>query len=190
MSRKRLERAPCPIARTAGLVGDAWTPLLLRNVSFGQRRFDELQRALHAPRASLTRRLAKLVEAGLLEKRLYQERPPRYEYHLTEKGRAFFDVLAAMWSWGADWLWRNGGPPVMLVDRETRQEVRPVVVDEATGQRLDVRRLRAVRARREESPRDTTSSASPPAAAPLRSRRRAAERSEPGGEAQPRLRRG
>jgi len=143
VSRKHLERAPCPIARTTGLVGDAWTPLLLRNVSFGQRRFDELQRALHAPRASLTRRLAKLVEAGLLEKRLYQERPPRYEYHLTEKGRAFFDVLAAMWRWGEDWLFPERAAPVTLVDRRSGRAVRPLVVDETTRAPLELGELRA-----------------------------------------------
>ena len=143
MSRKRLERAPCPIARTTGLIGDAWTPLLLRNVSFGQRRFDELQRALRAPRASLTRRLAKLVEAGLLEKRPYQERPLRYEYHLTEKGRAFFDVLAAMWRWGEDWLFPGRAAPVTLVDRRSGRTVRPIVVDEETRAPLEVGELRA-----------------------------------------------
>jgi DNA-binding HxlR family transcriptional regulator len=143
MSRSRLERAPCPIARTTGLVGDAWTPLLLRNVSFGQRRFDELQRALRAPRASLTRRLAKLVEAGLLEKRLYHERPARYEYHLTEKGRAFFDVLAAMWRWGEDWLFPERAAPVALVDRRSGRSVRPLVVDEETGAPLELAELRA-----------------------------------------------
>ena len=143
MSRKRLDRAPCPIARATGLVGDAWTPLLLRNVSFGQRRFDELQRALHVPRASLTRRLAKLVEAGLLEKRPYQERPPRHEYHLTPKGRAFFDVLAAMWRFGEDWLFPERAAPVALVDRRSGRTVRPLVVDEATRAPLELGELRA-----------------------------------------------
>jgi hypothetical protein len=57
-------------------------------------------------------------------------------------------VLAAMWRWGSDWLWpEDQAPPVMLVDRETRDEVTPVVVDEHTGERLDVRRLRMARRR-------------------------------------------
>ncbi len=142
MRRTRFDRAPCPIARTTDLIGDWWTPILLRNALFGQKRFDEFQRSLGVPRASLARRLARLVEDGLLTKRLYQERPPRYEYRLTEKGRAFFDVLAAMWRWGEDWLWPEGTPPVRLADRETGRPVRPVVVDEATGQRIDARRLR------------------------------------------------
>ena len=94
-----------------------------------------------APRAARRRGAAGEASA-------YEERPPRYEYRLTDKGRAFWDVLAAMWRWGADWLWDENGPPVMLVDRETGDEVRPVVVDEHTGQRLDVRRLRVARATR------------------------------------------
>lgn len=153
MRRTRFDDAPCPIARATDLIGDWWTPMVLRDAMFGRKRFEDFQTGLGVPRAILARRLARLVEEGLMEKVLYEERPKRYEYHLTEKGRAFFDVLAAMWSWGADWLWRKGGPPVMLVDRETRREVKPVVVDEATGLRLDVRRLRAVRARREDASR-------------------------------------
>ena len=117
----------------------------------------------------------------------YAERPPRYEYRLTEKGRAFWDVLAAMWRWGGDWLWRKGGPPVMLVDRETRREVRPVVVDEDTGQRLDVRRLRAVaRARRRPRQRRVTevdacgdSAGSGPSAKPKASSRAASREAQP-----------
>jgi DNA-binding HxlR family transcriptional regulator len=144
MRRTRFDAAPCPIARTTDLVGDWWTPVLLRNAFFGQRRFADFQRALGVPRAVLARRLERLVAEGLLVKRPYQERPPRYEYRLTEKGRAFFDVLAAMWRWGEDWLWLEGEPPVALVDRDTGRPVRPVVVDEHTGERIDVRRLRAV----------------------------------------------
>jgi len=163
MRRTRFDAAPCPIARATDLIGDWWTPIVLRDAMFGRKRFEDFQVGLGVPRAILARRLARLVEEGLMEKVLYQERPKRYEYHLTEKGRAFFDVLAAMWSWGAEWLWKSGGPPVMLVDRETRQEVKPVVVDEATGERLDVRRLRAVRARREDGARGTSRAAQPKA---------------------------
>lgn len=154
MRRTRFDAAPCPIARATDLIGDWWTPIVLRDAMFGRKRFEDFQTGLGVPRAILARRLARLVEEGLMEKVLYAERPKRYEYHLTEKGRAFFDVLAAMWSWGSDWLWKEDGPPVMLVDRDSRREVRPVVVDEATGERIDVRRLRAVRARREPPPAD------------------------------------
>jgi DNA-binding HxlR family transcriptional regulator len=147
--RHRHDRAPCPIARAAAVAGDAWTLLLLRNVSFGQRRFGELARALGAPRASLSRRLAGLIEDGLLERRRYQERPPRYEYELTDKGRAFFHVLAALWRFGEDWMFRGGAAPVTLVDRRSGRAVRPIVVDEETRAPLELAALRARFARAE-----------------------------------------
>lgn len=154
MRRTRFDQAPCPIARATDLIGDWWTPLVLRDAMLGRRRFEDFQNGLRIPRAILARRLARLVDEGMLEKRLYEERPPRFEYHLTPKGTAFFDVIAAMWRWGEDWLWPpaegGGRPAVMLVDRETRREVRPLVIDETTGQRIDLARLRVVgRGRRE-----------------------------------------
>lgn len=147
MRRTRFDDWPCPIARTADLAGDWWTPLVLREAFSGRRRFDELQAALGVPRAVLAARLDRLVSEGLLRRVRYEEHPPRDEYVLTEKGLAFWDVLAAMWRWGSDWMFGADGPGVELADRETGRAVRPVVVDEATGERLDVRRLR-VRARR------------------------------------------
>lgn len=143
MRRTRFDHAPCPIARATDLIGDWWTPILLRNAFFGQRRFDDFQKSLGVSRAILARRLERLVSEGLMTKVPYSDRPPRYEYELTDKGRAFWDVLAAMWRWGSDWLWDENGPPVVLLDRETGREVRPAVVDEHTGERLDIRRLRA-----------------------------------------------
>jgi DNA-binding HxlR family transcriptional regulator len=143
LRRTRFDRAPCPIARTTDLIGDWWTPVLLRNACLGVRRFEDFQRTLGVPRAVLAKRLERLVAEGLLTREPYQQRPLRTEYRLTDKGRAFFDVLAAMWRWGEDWLWPDGEPPVELVDRETGRRIRPVVVDEATGERIDLRKLRA-----------------------------------------------
>jgi hypothetical protein len=79
----------------------------------------------------------------MLQRVEYQQSPPRYEYRLTDKGRAFWDVLAAMFRWGSDWMWPEGdSPTVVMKDRDTGAEVRPRVVDENTGQPLDVRRVR------------------------------------------------
>ncbi len=142
MRRTRFDREPCPIARTTDLVGDWWTPMVLREAFFGRRRFDEFQQALGLSRAVLAQRLARLVDEGLLRKQLYEEHPPRYEYTLTDKGRSFFDVLAAMWRWGSDWLWDGERPPVELVDRASGQVVNPVVVDERTGAPIDPSTLR------------------------------------------------
>ena len=142
MRRTRFDDWPCPIARVTDLVGDWWTPLVLRQSFYGTRRFDDFVATLGIPRPVLVKRLTRLVDEGLLEKRQYEERPPRWEYRLTEKGRAFWDVLAAMWSWGMEWQWSDDDPAWMLVDRETGAEVRPTVVDAATGEPFDVRRLR------------------------------------------------
>ena len=91
---------PCSVARTAGVFGDSWTLLILRDAMYGLTRYDEFQRSLHIARNTLSDRLGKLVDAGVMTKRFYQDNPPRYEYLLTEMGRDFFPVLAAMLSWG------------------------------------------------------------------------------------------
>jgi len=142
MRRTSFEDAPCPIARTTDLMGDWWTPIVMREAFLGRRRFDEFQKALSLSRGVLSTRLSRLVEEGMLEKRLYQERPPRHEYVLTEKGRDFYPVLAAMWRFGEDWLWPEGSEPsLQIIDRETGEPVSPRVVDERTGRPIDVRNV-------------------------------------------------
>lgn len=150
MSRTRFEDADCPIARTTDLMGDSWTPIVMREAFFGRRRFDEFQQALSMSRSVLSKRLSRLVEDGLLEKRAYEDRPPRFEYILTRKGRAFYPVLAAMLRFGEDWLWDEGSePPLQLLDRETGEPVVPLVVNEKTGEPIDVRKIRLGRRRKE-----------------------------------------
>src|ERR1044072_1678691 len=116
MRRTSFARWPCSIARTMDLLGDWWTPLVLREAFYGFSRFDEFQRALGIARNTLTDRLRRLVDEGLLEKRPYQDEPRRYDYVLTDKGREFFAVLAAMTASGDRWLAAaaraaGGGPP-------------------------------------------------------------------------------
>ncbi len=143
MRRTRFEDAACPIARTTDLMGDWWTPMVMREAFLGRRRFDEFQKALTVSRGVLAKRLSRLVDEGLLEKRAYEDRPPRFEYILTEKGRAFYSVLAAMWRFGEDWLWEEGSEsPLQLYDRETGEPVEPRVVNERTGLPIDVRQMR------------------------------------------------
>ena len=145
MRRTRFDDAPCPIARTTDLIGDWWTPIVMREAFRGARRFGDFVEALDIPKAVLTARLNRLVDDGLLDKVEYQQHPPRYEYRLTGKGRDFWGVLAAMWRWGSDWLWDGEQPPVALENRETGEIVHPLVVDEATGEPLDVRAHRMAR---------------------------------------------
>ncbi len=151
MRRTRFDDWPCPIARVTDLVGDWWTPIVMREVFAGRSRFDDIQQSIGCSRPILAQRLTRLVEEGLLVKVEYAQHPPRYDYRLTDKGRAFWDVLAAMWRWGSDWMWPpgdgSGVAPVALLDPETKQEIRPVVVDENSGARVDIRRTRIVRNR-------------------------------------------
>ena len=141
MERTRFDTWSCSVARTLDIVGDGWTPLILREAYFGTKRFEAFQASLGISRNILTRRLKRLVSEDLLVKRRYQENPPRFEYHLTDKGRDFFGVVAAMLRWGDDWLAGDAGVPLEIYDRTTGERVRPLVVDERTGQPIDVRKL-------------------------------------------------
>jgi DNA-binding HxlR family transcriptional regulator len=85
------------------IVGDWWTPLVLRDMFRGVRRFDQLERSLHIGRNVLTQRLNRLVAEGLVERVQYQDKPVRHEYLLTEKGRDFLPVLKALYDWGDKW---------------------------------------------------------------------------------------
>ena len=111
----KTEGAPaCSIARAAEIVGEWWTLLILRDVAFYRvHRFDDLQRSLGIARNILTSRLRRLVDAGVLETRLYSERPPRYEYHVTAKGQELSSVLYALLEWG-DRHARSDAPPVRV----------------------------------------------------------------------------
>ena len=146
MRRTRFDDWPCPIARTTDLIGDWWTPLVMREAFLGRRRFDEFQEARGIPRAVLAERFKRLVAEDMLEK--VTPDGGRAEYRLTAKGRAFWDVLAAMWRWGEDWLWADDDrPPLVLRDRETGERIRPLVVDERTGEPLDLRTMKVSRRR-------------------------------------------
>src|SRR4051812_25620460 len=90
----------CSVARALEVVGERWTLLILRDAFLGVRRFDDFQADLGIARNVLTDRLGRLVNAGVLEKRAYSERPPRFEYRLTDKGRDLWPVVHALARWG------------------------------------------------------------------------------------------
>lgn len=106
--------ADCSIAASLDFVGDRWTLLILRDVFRGVRRFGDVCDDLGIARNILTDRLDKLVERDILRKVLYQDRPPRYEYHLTAKGRDLSPALIALMRWGDRWA-IDGDPPTRLV---------------------------------------------------------------------------
>jgi DNA-binding HxlR family transcriptional regulator len=135
MDIDRLSSGPCAIARGLALVGDTWSVLILRDASRGMTQFDQFRTSLGIAPNILSRRLKALTEAGVLAKRRYSERPPRDEYVLTEAGREFLPIMAALGEWGRR---HNGGGAAMshLVDDETGEPVRALVVDEASGRPL------------------------------------------------------
>jgi DNA-binding HxlR family transcriptional regulator len=91
---------PCAIAASLEVVGERWALLVVREVGLGARRFNEIVTGTGAPRDRVASRLSALVAAGVLEKREYQSRPQRFEYHLTESGRALLPVLEGLLAWG------------------------------------------------------------------------------------------
>jgi DNA-binding HxlR family transcriptional regulator len=103
----------CSIARTLDIIGEPWSPLILRDVMVGIRRFEQIQADLKISRKVLTQRLNWLVECGVLERRQYSERPPRDEYVLTDKGRDLCDLLLVMVRFGDRWTAGEAGPPVL-----------------------------------------------------------------------------
>ncbi|GII32410.1 winged helix-turn-helix transcriptional regulator [Planotetraspora mira] len=113
MQRTRFGDMACSIARTLDVIGEPWSPLILRNVMVGIGRFDHLQQSLGISRKVLTERLRWLVDNDVLERRQYSERPPRYEYALTVKGTELCDLLMVMVRWGDRWTAGEAGPPVL-----------------------------------------------------------------------------
>jgi DNA-binding HxlR family transcriptional regulator len=103
----------CSIARTLELVGERWTMLIIREAFLGTRRFDDFQRKLGIARNVLQTRLERLLEAEILEREPYQERPTRYEYRLTPKGVDLWPALVSLLQWG-DRHAAEAGPPVVL----------------------------------------------------------------------------
>lgn len=103
----------CSVARTLEVVGDKWTLLILRDAFYGVRRFEDFTRDLGIARNVLTDRLGRLVDEGVLEKRQYEEHPPRFEYVLTPKGRDLLPVILTMMRWGNDWE-QDADPPAHL----------------------------------------------------------------------------
>ena len=134
--RIRLEDRECPLSSTLGLVGEWWTLLILHDAFDGYTRFDQFQENLGISSSLLTSRLKRLVARGLLERRQYQTNPPRHEYVLTELGRSLRPVVVVLAAWGNSRL-RANDRSMVLVDAETGNEAEPVVVDRATGQRVD-----------------------------------------------------
>ncbi len=134
MDTKKYSTGPCPVGRALLRVGDAWSMMILRDAGYGATRFDQFRTSLGIAPNILTRRLAALTEDGLLEKRRYSERPPREDYVLTDKGRDFLPILAAIGAWGRKYHGEGGCS--YMVDADTDAVIGAVVVDGASGRPL------------------------------------------------------
>ncbi|MEJ0100231.1 MAG: helix-turn-helix domain-containing protein [Pseudomonadota bacterium] len=143
MQKKTQSRTQCPVARSLEKVGEWWSMLILRDAFLGMRRFEEFQQSLGIAPNMLTRRLATLVEEGLLERRQYSTHSRRFEYLLTPRGRDFRPVMLALLDWGNKHL-APEGKAVMLVDTQTGKEAQPLLIDQVTGLPLADPRFRAV----------------------------------------------
>ncbi len=133
---------PCPIARSAAFVGDAWCLLILRDAHAGLSRFDQFRKSLGIVPTMLTRKLATLTQEGLLEKKPYSEHPPREEYLLTPAGRDFLPVLFAIGAWGQKH--RGGGDMLRFIDTQAGTDIKALVIDAVTGAAIGSRPISIV----------------------------------------------
>jgi DNA-binding HxlR family transcriptional regulator len=138
MEHKSFGKMACPIARSLERVGEWWSILIIRDALHGFTRFDQFQKSLNIAPNMLTRRLNALVDAGVLKRRRYSQRPPRDEYILTDIGRDFRPVLIAMTAWG-NRHFAPEGASVLLIDKKTRRTAEPVLVDRKSLRPLTAR---------------------------------------------------
>jgi DNA-binding HxlR family transcriptional regulator len=130
MLKRDYDGQNCSIARALEIVGERWTLLIVRDAFLGRRRFDEFQASLGIARNVLTDRLGRLVDAGILERVRYSERPARYEYHLTPKGRELNIALAGLRQWGDKHL--SEKPPRVMRRKSDGKPVIAALVPEGT----------------------------------------------------------
>jgi DNA-binding HxlR family transcriptional regulator len=130
----------CSISRSIDKIGDSWSLLILRDLSNGLSKYEELKNSLEIPPATLSKRLSALVGEGLLTKEIYQDNPPRAKYVLTDIGKDFLPVLAIIMMWGNKHASPNG-IDTQLVDSKTHKKVVPIIVDRETGKEIDFTKI-------------------------------------------------
>jgi DNA-binding HxlR family transcriptional regulator len=137
MKSKSFDGMACSIAGVLEAIGDRWAVLILRDLSLGLSRYEDLRRSTGITNATLSERLKHLEENELIERRRYQLNPERYEYLLTPRGLDTVLVMQALAQVGDKWaVSGNAGPPLKFVDRKTGRTVKLAMVDKETGQRV------------------------------------------------------
>lgn len=126
---------PSAVRKALEIVSDPWTFAVLQEAFFGVRRFDQIQAQLGISRGILAKRLRSLVGHDILERVRYQRRPDRYEYRLTDRGRALYPVFIALLRWGEDWLDEAGEASALtLVHERCGERTRPRVSCDRCGE--------------------------------------------------------
>jgi len=137
MRSKSFDGMACSIAGVLEAIGDRWAVLILRDLSLGLSRYDDLRRSTGITNATLSDRLKHLEDNELIERRRYQDHPERYEYILTSKGGDIILVIQALAQVGDKWaVSGDAGPPLEFVNRMTGSAVKLAMVDKETGQRV------------------------------------------------------
>jgi DNA-binding HxlR family transcriptional regulator len=144
MERTSFAQMRCSLARGLDLIGDWWSPLILRDLFLGVVRFDELVEDLGISRNLLTRRLRALAANGMIERIAYQRLPMRYEYRLTEAGRDLVPVLLALMAWGDRWAAPKQGRPILFRHSRCGHECAARVTCSACGEPLAAGELLAL----------------------------------------------
>jgi DNA-binding HxlR family transcriptional regulator len=133
----------CSIARPLAVLGERWTVLVLRDLTLGRRRFDEIQESLGIASNVLSQRLATLVDEGIAQRRRYSEHPERFEYRLTQKGLDLVPVLLALLAWGDRYTAGPKGPPLETVHDDCGHGFHVVSTCSACGEEIDPRHVRS-----------------------------------------------
>jgi DNA-binding HxlR family transcriptional regulator len=144
MRRASFEDVHCSTAQSLEVVGEWWTLLIVRDSFLGVCRFDDFVDRLGIARNVLASRLDTLVDTGVLERRAYDEARGRFDYILTDKGRALWPVITALRQWGDEWILGEGNEPLLLQHHLCGREITAVMTCDVCGETLDARSVRAV----------------------------------------------
>ncbi|HMJ97989.1 MAG TPA: helix-turn-helix domain-containing protein [Reyranella sp.] len=144
MERTSFAEMRCSLARGLELIGDWWSPLIVRDLFLDVGRFDELVEDLGISRNLLTRRLKALVENGIVERVAYSRRPTRYEYRLTAAGRDLVPAILALTAWGDRWARPRQGSPILFVHKDCGHQFQPQVSCSACGGAVNADAVQAI----------------------------------------------
>jgi DNA-binding HxlR family transcriptional regulator len=144
MEKTSFAKMHCSLARGLDLIGDWWSPLIIRDLFLEITRFDELIEDLGISRNLLTRRLTSLTDKGIIERKLYQPHPPRYEYKLTEAGSDLVPPILALMAWGDRWACPKEGRPILFVHQGCGHQFEPQVTCSACGEVIGLKDVVAI----------------------------------------------